>query len=477
MLTLLMVIAIAGCGSKKRQPIVLTLSTEDSEAILKAAGITLPAIEDAAGAKTTVKWFGWSDPFQNYTESEIVNTGFWTFKNKYECDIDVVETTYSGHTDDLAMLITAGTPPDLMPGGTNATAVYPMFAIKSMIQPVDPWIDYSDPLWAPMAELAENFALGDKHYQICIQTKPSNVVVYNRRVMSEWGFDDPAELYWNDDWTWAKFYDMCLEFSDADDDRFALDGYAYVGMFYESAGQQLLMLDPAKGYWSNVDSPEIERGMGYLYELKKNECTYHQGSNRWALRDSGTFGAGLNTGKCLFYVIGESFFTAPVEEISAVWGDMEAQEVMFAPLPRDERGDGVYYCASSFDDVKGAMAIISGARNPEGAALLAACIRFKVIDPTVINIDKRQLMTTYLWTEEMVEMSEECARIAAANFVIDPTGNLPDNLQNPIRSLMGDGIIRSNDDNSWAQIKERYSEQAQYYIDELNETIKSYSQS
>ena len=42
-LALVLVVAFAGCGkSKKRVPIELTLSTEDSEAILKAAGIRLP---------------------------------------------------------------------------------------------------------------------------------------------------------------------------------------------------------------------------------------------------------------------------------------------------------------------------------------------------------------------------------------------------------------------------------------------------
>lgn len=53
-LVLAMVFVFIGCGSNKRQPIKLTLSTEDSQAILAAAGITLPDVEDAAGANTVV---------------------------------------------------------------------------------------------------------------------------------------------------------------------------------------------------------------------------------------------------------------------------------------------------------------------------------------------------------------------------------------------------------------------------------------
>lgn len=474
-LVLLMIVAVTGCGSKKRQPIKLTLSTEDSEAILKAAGVTLPDAESAPGAGKTVQWFGWSDPYQAYTETTIVNTGFWTFQEKYGCGFEYVEaTSYFTANDDLANLIMAGTPPDCMTGGTNSTASFPMKAIKGITQSVDPYINYDDPLWAPMKAAADNFVLNGKHFQICMQTKPSNVVVYNRRVINEWGFDDPADLYFNDEWTWSKFYEMCVEFSDPDSDRFALDGYAYAGMFTESTGQMFLMRDPDDNfrYYSNIDSPEIERGMDYLYNLSKNGCTYQQGG--WTPRDD-TFGSGIKEGKCLFYVIGESFFEGPVEEIEAIWGDMHEHEVMFAPLPRDESGDGNYYCASSFEDVKGSMVIIMNAPNPDAAALLAACVRFKVIDPTVIQINKRMLKDTYLWTDEMLDMSDECKRIADSHVLFDASGNLPDNLQQ-VHSRLGDSIAHGGSDpSSWAQLKENNKESFEYYIEELNAMMDEYN--
>ena len=44
-LAAILVVALVGCGKQKRKIIQLTLSTEDSEAILGAAGIKLPAAE------------------------------------------------------------------------------------------------------------------------------------------------------------------------------------------------------------------------------------------------------------------------------------------------------------------------------------------------------------------------------------------------------------------------------------------------
>lgn len=53
---LIMTTALFGCGGRKRTPIQLTLSTEDSEAILNAAGIRLPDANEAAGAETVVDY-------------------------------------------------------------------------------------------------------------------------------------------------------------------------------------------------------------------------------------------------------------------------------------------------------------------------------------------------------------------------------------------------------------------------------------
>ena len=466
LLILVTVFVMVGCGKEKRQIIKLTLSTEDSEAILAAAGIVLPDAEEAKGANSTVTWLAWYDEFHNYSEDEIINTGFYTFTEKYGGEVEWIECDYFERMNDLANLVLAGNPPDFTPFGTNSTAVYPMACIKGQYQPVDDYIDYDDPLWAGMKETADYFVLNGQHYGIIFDLGVANVVPYNRRVIEEWGFDDPAELYANDEWTWDVFYEMCMEFSDGDENRYALDGYAYAGALVESTGQQMLQVDENGVFYSNLDSPEIERAQNLIYDLAKNDCKYHEGTSMWALRNNETFGAGVKDGLCLFYVIGISFFTDTVEEVSALWGDIEAGELMFAPLPRDLQGDGVYYECSTIS----AYGMVKDCKNPDGVALLAACNRFKIVDPTVVRIDRKQLEEVYKWNQEMLEMWDTCREIALANQRIDLTGNLPDGLQNTINNL-GNGIIRNTTPSTWAQLKEQNQESFDYYIDELNSLI------
>lgn len=470
-LALVLVFALVGCGDKGPQIVHVTLDAADSEAILAAAGIQLPPVEEAAGANTTLRWLSWYDSFHNYDEDEIVNTGFFTFSEKYGGDVEWIECDYFERLNDLATLILSEDPPDFTPTGTNATATYPMSCMKGQYQAVDPYIDYDDPLWQGMKETADYFVLGGQHYNIVIDLAVANVIPYNTRVIAEWGFDDPAELYYNDEWTWDVFYEMCEDFSDGDENRYALDGYAYAGALVESTGQQMLQIDENGIFYSNLDSPEIERAENLIYDIAKNDLKYHEGTSMWALRNNATFGAGMKEGDCLFYPIGISFFTDTVDEISAIWGDVAAGELMFAPMPRDPQGDGNYYICCAID----AYAIVKGAANPEGVALLASCDRFKVIDPTVIDIDAKQLRETYLWNDDMMAMREECYNIAVANPRIDLTGDLPSNL-NDVIGRLGNDIIRSVEPATWAQIKESNREAFEYYIAELNADIAEFNE-
>lgn len=469
-MVVLMIVALVGCGSKRREPIVLTLSTEDSEAILQAAGIRLPDAEETTAAGSTIIYFSYADLMNNYSENEIINTGYWTFREKYGCIIDYWETDYFERYDDLANYIMAGTPPDFFPAGVSSEATFPMYCVKGTFIPVDDYIDYTEPLWAEMSDAAEAFALGSKHFAFITDITFRNVCPYNRRVVDEWGFDDPVELYMNDEWTWDVFFDMCVEFSDPDSNRFALDGYAYNGaLVQEASGAKFVEKDANGHYISNLDDPILEQANNLIYELVKNDCVYHEGNSYWAGRNDHTEGAGTKEGLCLFYITVFGNIQGPVEDISAIWGDVTAGELMFVPLPRNPDGDGEYYLAS----VPAGYMLVQGAKNPEGVALYAACERFKIIDPTVDRIDRRQLQEKYLWTQEMLDMYDECRKIILKNSYMYYNGNFIDNL-NTAYNHFRDDIARSGATTTWAQLKEQYTDSFEFYLDEQNDEIDKY---
>lgn len=112
LLTFALVIALVGCGKPKREVIQLTLSTEDAEAILNAAGIYLPDAETVACKDTVIRLYGYRNDLQNYSEQEMLQTGYWTFKEKYGCDIEWIECTFGERWTTLANLLLADDVPD-----------------------------------------------------------------------------------------------------------------------------------------------------------------------------------------------------------------------------------------------------------------------------------------------------------------------------------------------------------------------------
>ncbi|MCD8107139.1 MAG: extracellular solute-binding protein [Oscillospiraceae bacterium] len=463
----IMIVALVGCGSSSREVVQLTFATQDAEAILNAAGIYLPDVEETEAAGSTVVWFAWYDDMQNYSDDEIINSGYWTFQEKYGCSVSWYECTWDTRFDELANLILASNSPDFYPGHDE---VFPNNCIKGMFVPVDDYIDYDDALWEGEKDYAYTYyAINGRPYVIVYDNTFNNVCAYNRRVIEEYGYDDPAELYWNDEWTWDVFYEMCIDFTDEDENRYALDGWYYGLALMHSCGETIVQYNTETGLFeSNIDSAAIERAANLLYELSKNNCLYPVWDNGWTIRNS-TEGGGMNEGLCLFYLGGTWMFTGSVSTISPVWGDMEEGELMFVPLPRDDDGDGNYYTESQ----PTGYCIIQGASNPEGVALLSACMRFKVLDPTVVDIDRLQLEETYLWTDEMLEMYDECYALSTASAVIVTYGEgYGDKLYNVVDTL--ERFATSSDASTWAQLKESYSEQVEYYVNQLNEQIASY---
>ncbi|MCD7823959.1 MAG: ABC transporter substrate-binding protein [Oscillospiraceae bacterium] len=464
-LATVMIFALVGCGSSSREVVKLTLSSEDATAILAAAGIKLPDASETSAAGTTVKWCSWYDDIQNYSEDEIINSGYWTFQEKYGCTVEWVEVTWSTRMDEIANYVLASNSPDFYPGQDG---IFPMMCMKGVFMPVDDYLDYDDPLWAGMKDYADKYySINGLHYGIVFDTTFGNVCAYNRRVVSEYGYDDPAELYYNDGWTWDVFYEMCVDFTDADEDRYALDGWGYGEAIMRCCGELVVVYNTeTMQFESNIDAPAIERAASLMYDLAKNDCQYPVWDRNWSVRN-GVDGGGMKEGLCLFYIGGSYMFTGPVDSITPVWGDMD--ELMFVPLPRDDDGDGNYYIETS----RSAYALVQGAQNPEGVALLASCMRFKIVDPTVVSIDRLQLENTYLWTEEMLDMWDDCYELAnTSHIIVSYYEGLGDKLNSVVSALEGFG--EAEDPTTWAQMKETYSEQIDYYVNQLNETIASY---
>ncbi|MCD8107138.1 MAG: extracellular solute-binding protein [Oscillospiraceae bacterium] len=450
--------------SSDDESVQLTYATEEADGVLAAAGITLPSVEETEAAGTTIKWFSWYDYSEGYSGYEILDSGYWTFENDYGCSIDWVECTQDTRYDELATLILASDSPDYYPAESE---VFPTQCVKGMFAPVDDYINYDDPLWEGVKEYAYSYySLNDRPYMIIYDNTFGNIIIYNRRIIEEWGYDDPAELFYNDEWTWDIFYEICIDFTDADEGRYALGGN-YSALMH-SCGETIVQYNTETGQFeSNIDSAAIEGAAALLYDLASSDCLYPI-SNSGLTASNGVLESG-----CLFYIgeIGE--ITGTAESLRSAWGDISEGEIMFVPLPRDGtlmNYDDDNYCV---EFVPTGYCIVQGASNPEGVALLASCMRYKTLDPTSVSIERIQLEETYGWTDEMLEMYDKCCELArASDGIVAYNSGYGDELYTVVNAI--ESFATSSNVQTWSTVKNTYSAQLESYVNELNSQIASY---
>ncbi len=91
-----------------------------------------------------IKWFSHWDINPTEAEDKEIGADLALFKTKYNGKINWVQTTWETKFDDLAALVMSNDSPDFI--GADDMDVFPKGAIKSMIEPIDDYIDLSKPL-------------------------------------------------------------------------------------------------------------------------------------------------------------------------------------------------------------------------------------------------------------------------------------------------------------------------------------------
>ena len=208
-----------------------------------------------------------------------------------------MECVFADRRTTLANLMLAGTTPDFY----AAWATDFPYCLQGMFAPIDDYMSYDDPLRQEMKYMADNyFSIAGKHYIFITDVIANCVVVYNRRIMDEYGFDDPAELFYNGEWTWDDMMEMSLDFSDPDEGRYAFNAWHTEEALFTSTGTFLVEYDPAEGIFKHdPDDPRIERAADRLYDVMKNDLSFPMWTTGRTM-NYGAEGGGMKEGKTLF---------------------------------------------------------------------------------------------------------------------------------------------------------------------------------
>ncbi|MBO5449516.1 MAG: carbohydrate ABC transporter substrate-binding protein [Ruminococcus sp.] len=409
-------------------------------------------------ANKEIKWLAHYDI--NPGDGQAISPGLKLFQEKYGGSVKFIQTTWENRYTDLAKSVMANDSPDFFPASDMDG--FPRGAIKAMFDPLDDVIDFGSELWANSQAVNDSFIFNGKHYAACIQAAPNFVCIYNTKTIEDNGYEDPAELYYNDEWTWSKFSEMCLDFTDADADKYALDGYWYGQALNDTCGVPLIGLSDGK-LVNNMSDPQVSKVQELMYELQKNEVVFDRSSNNWSTRGDGTTGEGLGSYLTLFIPCGLWGIENSPENVKP-FGDVAAGEIMFCPMPRMDDSDK-YYVSARVDGYH----LCKNAPNPEGFAAYMDCLQ--VANAEASNITVEQLKNEYKWNDDMLAMREEVYRLVNENPVFDFQHGVSPEMETQMQSVNQATMITGGGATTWTATVAEYEKAVDYLIKEANENI------
>lgn len=439
----------ADTTSVPKETTTATMASEDAE-VVEQVEVDAEKLENGK-----LRWLSfWSlEP----EEGETVDVFLQLFKTKYGGEIEYIPTTDSTKYDDLATLVLGGTSPDLFPAADLDT--FPGKASAGMFQPMDDYIDYSSDLFPTGAKrINDMHTINGKHYMACVDAYAGTIIMYNKNTIEENGLDDPAELVYNNEWTWGAFKQMCYDFADPDQGKYAIDGWWYELAMMLSTGVPVIGMENGQVV-NNVMDPNLARVQELFREMYNAGVNFPRAEFNWKEHPEK-----IGEGTTLFYPVGSWQLYEP--DISAFG---ERGDIMFVPMPRDENADAWYLSAAGGLD---AYAMCKGAPNPEAVAAFITCKLIANSDESVEEINDNKRREDYGWTDEMIEMFNYTSDLTNEHPVVDfyaaVNADVYELLHNPIKDASYNGT-------DWYQTREERNGAVQALVDELNEKLKSMS--
>ena len=454
---LILSVSMASCGSSdKDSSYVDKVKVEDTNDI--------KAIPD--GAEKELEWLSYFDinPTKAVPEKRSDLT---LFENKGG-SIKYSQTTSLEVYEKLASRLMSNDPPDMF--WYEASMTFPANCVKEMFQPIDSLVNFDDPLWSGVKNMADQYTLNGKHYVAPVNFGACSVITYNKDMVEAAGLEDPYELYMKGEWDWNTWYDIMDEYcqgASEDEERWGINGW-FAPFIFHSTGETLIKYDADKDeYVSNLDNPAFERASGVLYNLKKNNLY----NSEWIGQASDAFKKNV-----LFYAMGTWAATG-------THGPKEDDRWAVVPMPKDPNADKMY---TSID--LNAYMWVKGSGKAEAMKCWMECARIVNTQQTYIETEKEKFMQTNpYWTEEMYTaafkdvISEKFTQIYDPGYGISTT--LSDNgaATNPTKEAlipyMYTSVMKEDEDGvqyTWTQLREMYKGTIDSELKTFNDAYHKY---
>jgi len=263
----MVIILIAGCSNGNiavNQP--NTTNENSTPSNNEQPGVEQPAVEEVKldNPNITILYHTSKEQYEeNKAGNPAAYDALWEtvpqFEENYGGKVNVIAVPWGDQKSTLISMVNAGDQVDVAQANDQNFPVYPL---KKMVQPLDDYIDFTDPLWNEAVTNA--FKFGGKPYAIGTDATPI-VIYYNKTLFENDGVKTPAEYVAEGNWTWETFRETANEMTHDDQFGFGWWDFGYA-LMVGSNGKTLLSYNDDGSITTNYDSENIKQAIQFTQD-------------------------------------------------------------------------------------------------------------------------------------------------------------------------------------------------------------------
>lgn len=203
-------------------------------------------------------------PGHNANSEELgPNIAVKAFKDQYpDVTVEFVTASWENWMTKVRASASSGDPIDVINDGANNN---PMFAIQGVTQPIQKYVDMSNPnLHMETMDAVFKYA---GNYYVAVSGSSVCVVYYNKNIFENEGMDDPMQLYKDGQWNFDNFVRIAkaLTYNNNSGKRW---GFAtnYPYLFFGANATSMVKLDSNFRYELNITSPELKQSLEIIQD-------------------------------------------------------------------------------------------------------------------------------------------------------------------------------------------------------------------
>lgn len=392
-----------------------------------------------------------SDYDLNAQEGHERPTAVALFEDIYGGKIRYVQTSLKNKYTTFSAMLLAGDEVDMFEYEQGA---FPKGVLSQQYQALDPYFSsmgMNYDIWENMEDVIESLEYKGEHYVIPYSFSNPIVMTYSRKLIRDYGLDDPYELYQNDQWNWDTFMEISETYH-SKTGKPAVRGDLGNSLIHSSGYR---IIDHRNGKLvNNINHAPIRYAELFMQEIGRKSLY----SSTWS--DS-------YTTETLFFV--NNSWTLGISNVNNA-----SMDLMVVPVPKDPEVEGNYIVC----DLNAKM-LVKNSTKGDAVATYIMCERIVASQPEYKAGAKAYATTPVQSSSGVVKSYITAEQYDAIQSFIDPArvtpvfdyiwgmGDTTSGSGGIMESLSNTFLINGGSESDWKNLRNSY-----YTI--INEVINEY---